>query len=236
MEIFYKASHLWTSTHYKLYYARNIIMTTGINYLILNRFPEGRIDLLYVAWNKIQSAAMFNATFFIISQAYVGMATDDEACCWAKWSSVLFFPFFKALLITGYDKLFVTFVKVLLETHWLAAATVLACGVCEYAKLLYFFSSFFVCKVSTWKREIVWKHFASQGLHREKPHRAELCKNVWCGFLSWAYATLCFREAVFVWWPFSQSCGHAEEGPVRDSSCAALCEHHGMHDLAKITR
>lgn len=64
MEIFYNASHLWTSIHYKLYYARNIIMTGGINYLILNRFPEGRIDLLYVASNKIQSAAMFNATFF----------------------------------------------------------------------------------------------------------------------------------------------------------------------------
>lgn len=66
---------------------------------------------------------------------------SDHQCC--------FFLFFKALLITGYDKLFVTFVKVLLETHWLAAATVLACGVCEYAKLLYFFSSFFVYKVST---------------------------------------------------------------------------------------
>lgn len=91
MEIFYNASHLWTSNHYKLYYARNIIMTAGINYFIWNRFPEGRIDLLYVAWNKIQSAAMFNATFFIILQAYVGTATDDEASCWAKWSSGLFF-------------------------------------------------------------------------------------------------------------------------------------------------
>lgn len=84
MEIFYNASHLWTSIRYKLYYARNI-MTGGINYFILNRFPEGSIDLLYVAWNKIQSAAMFNTTVFIISQAYAGMATDWEASCWAKW-------------------------------------------------------------------------------------------------------------------------------------------------------
>lgn len=102
----------------------------------------------------------------------------------------------------------------------------------------FFFFFFFSCKVSTWKREIVWKPFASQGLHGEKPHRAELCKNVWCRFLSWAYATFCFREAVFVWWPFSQSCnsGHGEEGLVRDSSCLALCEHYDMHDLAKNTR
>lgn len=114
MEIFYNASHLWTSSHHKLYYARNIIITGGINYLILNRFPgtEGRIDLLYVAWNKIQSATIFNATFFIILLAYVGTATDDEASCWAEWSSVLSF----SLLITGSDKLLVTFVKGSLET------------------------------------------------------------------------------------------------------------------------
>lgn len=70
----------------KLYYARNIIISDGINYPILNRFSgtEGKIDLLYVAWNKIQSATIFNATFFIISQAYVGTATDDEASCWAQ--------------------------------------------------------------------------------------------------------------------------------------------------------
>lgn len=198
MEIFYNASHLWTAIHYKLYYARNIIMTGGINYLILNRFPGGRIDLLYVAWNKIQSAAMFNATFFIILQAYVKMATDDEASCWAKWSWVFFFFFFKALLITGSGKLFVTFVKVLLETQRLAAETVLAQGMCEYAKHL----SFCSYRVSTWKHKIVWKPFALQGLHGEKPHRAELCKNVWCRFLSWAYATFCFRETVFVRWSF----------------------------------
>lgn len=145
----------------------------------------------------------------------------------------------KDLLLTGAEKLFVTFVKVLLETQRLAAATVLALRhvwICKAPLVFFFF--FFSCKVSTWKREIVWKPFASQGLHGEKPHRAELCKNVWCRFLSWAYATFCFREAVFVWWPFSQSCnsGHGEEGLVRDSSCLALCEHYDMHDLAKNTR
>lgn len=36
---------------------------------------------------------MFNVTFFIILKAYAGMATDDEASCWAKCSSVRFFPF-----------------------------------------------------------------------------------------------------------------------------------------------
>lgn len=81
---------------------------------------------------------------------------------------------------------------------------------------------FFFCKVSTWKHEIVWKPFASQGLHGEKPHRAELCKNVWCGFLSWAYATFCFREAVFVWWPFSQSCNSLAMGRKGWSGTAAV--------------
>lgn len=51
MEIFYKAFHLWTLTIYKLYCAKNIITTGGINYLVLKRFPEGRIELLDVAWN-----------------------------------------------------------------------------------------------------------------------------------------------------------------------------------------
>lgn len=113
-----------------------------------------------------------------------------------------------------------TFVKVLLETQRLAAATVQACGMCEYAKLPYVFLSFFSCKVSTWKREIVWKPFASQGLHREKPHRAELCKNVWCRFLSWAYATFCFRETVCVvafffpklqLWPWGGRAGQGQQ-------------------------
>lgn len=31
MEIFYNAPHLWSSIHYKLYYARNIMMTCGVN-------------------------------------------------------------------------------------------------------------------------------------------------------------------------------------------------------------
>lgn len=57
-----------------------------------------------------------------------------------------FFPFFfkKALLITGSGKLFVTFVKVLLETQRPAAATVLACGMCEYAKLPWFLFFYFM--------------------------------------------------------------------------------------------
>lgn len=152
---------------------------------------------------------MFNATFFIVSQAYVGMATDDEASCWAKSSSVPLWLFFKALLITRSDKLFVTFVKVLLETLWLAAATVLACGVCEYAKHPDFFSSPPFCvRFSTWKREIVWKHFALQAFHSEKPHRAELCKNVWCvAALVEHMPHSVFTELLFVRWPFSpQSC------------------------------
>lgn len=68
-------------------------------------------DLLYLPWNKIQSAAVFNAIFFIISQAYVGTATDDEVSCWAELSSVLSI----FILIRGTSKLFVTFVKGFLE-------------------------------------------------------------------------------------------------------------------------
>lgn len=51
MEIFYNASHLWSSIHYKLYYARNIMMTCGVNCPALIGFQGGRSDLLYVAWN-----------------------------------------------------------------------------------------------------------------------------------------------------------------------------------------
>lgn len=68
-------------------------------------------DLLYLLWNKIQSATVFNAIFFIISQAYVETATDDEVSCWAELSSV--FSIF--ILIRGASKLFVTFVKGFLE-------------------------------------------------------------------------------------------------------------------------
>lgn len=46
-------------------------------------------DLLYLPWNRIQSAALFNAIFFIILQAYVGTATDDEVSCWAGLPSML---------------------------------------------------------------------------------------------------------------------------------------------------
>jgi len=35
MEIFYNAFPLWTSIHYKLYYAKNIIIRDGINSLRL---------------------------------------------------------------------------------------------------------------------------------------------------------------------------------------------------------
>lgn len=75
---------------------------------------------------------MFNATIFIILKAYVGMATDEGASCWAKQSSVLFFFFFflyvLKLVTTESGKLLVTFVKDLQETLRLAAATVQACG------------------------------------------------------------------------------------------------------------
>ena len=118
---------------------------------------------------------------------------SDHQCC--------FFFFFKALLITGSGKLFVTFVKVSAgntEASRSRCVSPRRVWICK-ASLFFFF---LCCKVSTRKREIVWKPFASQGRHGEKPHRAELCKNVWCRFLSWAYATFCFREAVFVRWPF----------------------------------
>lgn len=68
-------------------------------------------DLLYLPWNKIQSATVFNAIFFIISQAYVETATDDEVSCWAELSSVLSI----FILIRGRSRLFVTFVKGFLE-------------------------------------------------------------------------------------------------------------------------
>lgn len=68
-------------------------------------------DLLYLLWNKIQSATVFNAIFFIISQAYVETATDDEVSCWAELSSMLSI----FILIRGAIKLFVTFVKGFLE-------------------------------------------------------------------------------------------------------------------------
>lgn len=68
-------------------------------------------DLLYLPWNKIQSATVFNAIFFIISQAYVETAIDDEVSCWAELSSMLSI----FILIRGAIKLFVTFVKGFLE-------------------------------------------------------------------------------------------------------------------------
>lgn len=49
--------------------------------------------------------------FFIISQAYVETATDDEVSCWAELSSELSI----FILIRGASKLFVTFVKGFLE-------------------------------------------------------------------------------------------------------------------------
>lgn len=54
------------------------------------------------------------------------------------------------------------------------------------------------CKVSGWKDEIVWEDFALEGLHKERPQRAELCRNVWWGLRAPAYATFCSREAVYV--------------------------------------
>lgn len=68
-------------------------------------------DLLYLPWNKIQSAAVFNAIFFIILQAYVGTATDDEVSCWAELPSMLSI----FILIRKTSRLFVTFVKGFIE-------------------------------------------------------------------------------------------------------------------------
>lgn len=44
---------------------------------------------------------------------------------------------------------------------------------------------------------------------------------------------LCLCGGLF---PHSCDSSHGEEGLVRDSSCAALCEHHDMHGLARNTR
>lgn len=68
-------------------------------------------DLLYLPWNKIQSASVFNAIFFIISRAYVETTTDDEVSCWAELPSMLSI----FILIRRTSKLFVTFVKGFLE-------------------------------------------------------------------------------------------------------------------------
>src|SRR4029434_10127510 len=61
---------------------------------------------------KFNLPPYFNATFFMIWPAYAGAATDDEASCWAEWSACLSI----SGLITGPGKLFVTFVKGLLQT------------------------------------------------------------------------------------------------------------------------
>lgn len=88
-------------------------------------------DLLYLPWNKIQSATVFNAVFFIISQAYVGTATDDEVSCWAELSSML--PIF--ILIRGVSELFVTFVKGFLEDKKPCCKESVAWSPAEYSKL-----------------------------------------------------------------------------------------------------
>lgn len=72
---------------------------------------RGKNDLLYLPWNKIQSASVFNAIFFIISRAYVETTTDDEVSCWAELPSMLSI----FILIRRTSKLFVTFVKGFLE-------------------------------------------------------------------------------------------------------------------------
>lgn len=149
MEIFYNASHLWTSTHYKLYYARNIIMTGGINYLILNRFPEGRIDWLYVARNKIQSAAMFNATFFLLSCKHMlewlqmmklAAGQSDHQCFSLSLSRLLkSLPNNRILQIVG--DLCQGFAG---KHRGQQQPLLLAHGMCEYAKLPLLFSSSFL--------------------------------------------------------------------------------------------
>lgn len=73
MEIFYNTSHLWSSVCYKLYYARNTITMAFTSHI--NGFSEEGLCSLYIAWNKIQSAAIFNATFFY----YLG------SICWSGY-------------------------------------------------------------------------------------------------------------------------------------------------------
>lgn len=109
MEIFYNASHLWTSAGCKLYYTRKKSISNGIISHVLNRFSQRKkvekinkdsLAILYVPWNKIYSTIITMATFFIIMQAYVGMSTNSEASSWAEWSS----PRFTFILITGLGK------------------------------------------------------------------------------------------------------------------------------------
>lgn len=187
---------------------------------------------------------MFNVTFFIILKAYAGMATHDEASCWAKCSSVHFFPF--VFYLNSPNKRILQIVSDLCQgfAGYTEASSSNDAGlrhtcICKAPQCfmpLFFFS----CKVSTRKRKIVWKPFASQGHHTEKPHRAELCKNVWCCFHSWAYATFCSSETIcavgFFFPPQSWSSGHGEEGLVRDSSCPVVCKHYDMYDLDKNTQ
>lgn len=107
---------MWGLVWNTVYYAMVLSwISDDINSLMLNRFwgnEEGeKNDLLYLPWNKIQSATVFNAIFFIISQAYVATTTDDEVSCWAELSSMLSI----FILIRGMSKLFVTFVKGFVE-------------------------------------------------------------------------------------------------------------------------
>lgn len=126
MEIFYNATHLWSSICYKLCYARSIMMTCGINCPALIGFRGGwggteRLAICGLEQNPI--CAMFNVTIFIILKAYAGMATDDEASCWQSGHRCIFFVFLGPFviyfifftptrLIKTCAKLFVTFVKV----------------------------------------------------------------------------------------------------------------------------
>lgn len=123
-----------------------------------------------------------------------------------------------------------TFVKVFCCTHTEASSRSHAglrhaciCKALPRLMLLFFFSS--PCKVSTWKRKIVWKPFAWRGLHAGKPHRAELCKNVWCRFRTWAYATFCSGETIctlgffplskLLLWPWGGRAGQGQQLSAR---------------------
>lgn len=121
------------------------------------------------------------------------------------------------------------------------AATVLARGMCEYAKLPSFF--FFFCARFQHENVKLFGNLLPRRAVTQRSH-IELSSATMFDAASLVehmpHSVL--GRMLFVWWPCffffcPQSCNNWgwEEGPVRDSSCAALCEHHDMHDLAENT-
>lgn len=162
---------------------------------------------------------------------------SDHQCCF-----FLSF-FFKILLTTESGKLFMTFVKVLLETQRLAAATVQACGMCEYAKLPYvFFVLFFHARFQHENVKLFGNLLPCRAFI-ERSHIELSSARMFDATSLVEHMPHSVLGRLFAWWLFfffffPQSCssGHGEEGLVRDSSCPVLCEHYDMYDLAKNTR